>query len=158
AGGSVTLNVSGGTTYTWTPASSLSNANSPSPVASPTANTVYSVTATSAAGCVSTSPTIASVTVNPIPTLSLSPSSTYTMCSGLSVGLSVSGALSYTWSPATGLSNANSATPTASPGTTTDYTVIGTDANGCSSNASTVATVSVSPSPTLVPTADFSSV
>ncbi|MGZ3942583.1 MAG: DUF7948 domain-containing protein, partial [Bacteroidia bacterium] len=45
------------------------------------------------------------------------------VCRGISVQLHASGGLSYTWSPATGLSNPNSANPTATPTATTIYTV-----------------------------------
>jgi gliding motility-associated-like protein len=38
------LQASGGTSYTWSPAGSLSNANSANPIATPNATTVYSVT------------------------------------------------------------------------------------------------------------------
>ncbi|MCC6372743.1 MAG: gliding motility-associated C-terminal domain-containing protein, partial [Bacteroidia bacterium] len=43
-GKNVTLNASGGTTYTWLPAGSLNNNQLASPVATPTANTVYTIT------------------------------------------------------------------------------------------------------------------
>ena len=43
-GTSVTITAAGGTTYTWTPAGSLSNANIANPVATPAATTTYFVT------------------------------------------------------------------------------------------------------------------
>ncbi len=48
------------------------------------------------------------------------------VCNGNGVQLSVSGAATYEWSPAAGLSNPFSATPTANPTVTTTYRVIGT--------------------------------
>ncbi len=45
------INPIGQLTYVWTPPTGLSDPNSPNPVASPTETTVYTVTATSAAGC-----------------------------------------------------------------------------------------------------------
>lgn len=54
-----------------------------------------------------------------------------TICRGNSVQLQASGGVSYQWSPATGLSASSGASVTASPTSTTNYTVTGTDANGC---------------------------
>lgn len=51
-----------------------------------------------------------------------------TLCTNGSVALQASGATSYQWSPATGLSCTDCANPIASPTQTTTYTVIGTSA------------------------------
>ncbi|MCC9138774.1 DUF6443 domain-containing protein [Pontibacter silvestris] len=80
------------------------------------------------------------ITVNPAPQLNIT--STYVrFLSGKGGQLSVTGAESYSWSPTTGLSNANSSNPTVtltntgnSP-VTYSYTVTGQNANGCSSTA-----------------------
>ena len=48
-----------------------------------------------------------------------------TITQGQSVQLSVSGATNYLWTPSTGLSDPTSATPIASPSTTTTYSVTG---------------------------------
>lgn len=66
------------------------------------------------------------------------------VCPGNSIVLTASGATSYTWSPATGLSAVNGATVTATPSVTTNYTVTGTQT---SCTGSIVATVSVNPLP-----------
>lgn len=55
-----------------------------------------------------------------------------TLCSGTSVRLSAAGAIAYTWSPATGLDDPSSASPIASPATTTTYIVTGLYNDGCS--------------------------
>jgi gliding motility-associated-like protein len=81
-----------------------------------------------------------SVTVNTIPTITVSPSS-YTIVVGGSVTLTASGGSTYSWSPTTGLSNSNTSSVTASPSSTISYTVTGTSAGGCSNTA--VATVTV---------------
>jgi hypothetical protein len=71
-------------------------------------------------------------------------------CTNPSVALngSASGgtpAYSYSWSPTTGLSNPNIANPTASPSSTTIYTLTVTDAASCTSSASTTITVNNTP-------------
>lgn len=138
AGSSVGLSASGGTTYSWSPATGLSATNVANPTASPAATTIYTVTVTNANGCSDTDDV--TVTVNALPNVSGGANQTF--CIGGSAQLSASGAVSYIWSPASGLSSTSISNPLASPGTTTTYTVTGTDANGCS-NTSTV-TVNVS--------------
>lgn len=54
-----------------------------------------------------------------------------TICFGTSIGLSASGGFTYNWTPPTGLSSTSIYNPTASLTSTTTYTVIGTDTNGC---------------------------
>jgi gliding motility-associated-like protein len=49
-----------------------------------------------------------------------------------SVQLNVTGGINFYWSPALGLSCSNCSDPIATPITTTEYVVTGTDANGCS--------------------------
>ena len=68
-------------------------------------------------------------------------------CAGTSVVISASGAQAYLWSPAAGLSSTVTASVTASPATTTNYIVRGTDNNGCS-NTDTI-TVTRNPKPTV---------
>ena len=102
------------------------------------------VTETNASGCVGTQQTL-TVTVNAPPTVTITPSGSTTFCSGGSVGLTAGGASTYNWSPATGLSGTTDASVTASPTTTTTYTVTGTDANGCQNTAQVTVTVNSPP-------------
>lgn len=62
-------------------------------------------------------------------------------------GNSDNGALTYTWSPATGLSNTTGASVTATVSTETTYTVTGTDPAGCT--ATDQITVTINPEVTL---------
>ncbi|MBS1612939.1 MAG: PKD domain-containing protein, partial [Bacteroidetes bacterium] len=67
------------------------------------------------------------------------------MCEGASAQLSASGGVAYVWTPASNISNANIANPTATPASTTAYSVDVTDANGCVNTFTE--TVTVNPNP-----------
>jgi serine protease len=77
------------------------------------------------------------VTVNANPTVDVSPLD-QTICPGGSVNLSASGASSYVWSPATGLSGTTGTNVTATPSTTTTYSVVGTQGSCSSSSEVTI--------------------
>jgi gliding motility-associated-like protein len=62
-------------------------------------------------------------------------------CTTTSKALSASGGVSYSWSPATGLSATNIANPIATPTVTTTYTVTVTSENGCTASDSVVVSV-----------------
>ena len=53
-GGSVQLNASGATSYTWSPSSSLNCSDCSNPIASPNENTVYMVIGQNSGGCIDT--------------------------------------------------------------------------------------------------------
>ena len=127
------LTASGGVSYTWSPAATLSNSTIGDPVASPTASTTYYVTATNAFGC--TNRDSIRVTLYPAPPINAGPDTSVCRAGSnfhTSVQLTATGGISYVWSPAAGLSNPNIANPIATPpaGNQT-YSVTGTDANGC---------------------------
>ena len=136
AGSSTTLTATGGGTYLWSTANLKGSNNASVTVSMSGVNTV---TVTGANGCI----TIASIstTVLALPVLTVSPTST-TICSGTSVTLNASGALTYTWMP--GGSTINPLV--VSPLTTAVYTVIGKN-NNCS--ATKTISINVLPSPTV---------
>jgi gliding motility-associated-like protein len=138
------LNAGGAATYSWTPATGLSATNVASVVANPAATTSYTVTGISASGCTNTATT--SVLVNPTPTVNVTLG---TVCNGASAPLTASGASTYTWSPATGLSATTGANVNANPATTTAYTINATDANGCTGIGTTTVTVISNPTVTV---------
>jgi subtilisin-like proprotein convertase family protein len=140
-GGNATLIASGAATYSWSPTTGLSATTGSTVTASPTATTLYTITGTS--GPCTASQTVL-VIVNPIPVVSIAPHAA--ICAGGNTVLTASGATSYSWSPATGLSSTTGSSVTASPSSTTMYTVTGTT-DGCSS--SQTVTVNVTPSPVL---------
>lgn len=144
--GSTTILVaSGGTggTYTWLPATGLSATTGSTVIASPTVNTVYTVTWSNGAGCSATQTT--SVTIIASPIISVTPPAT-SICAGGTTTLVASGATggTYTWSPSTGLSSPTGATVTANPTATTTYTV-NWSSSGCTSSTEIVVTVTAPP-------------
>ena len=143
AGASVTLTGGGASTYAWS--GGVTNAVSFVPVST----TTYTVTGTSAAGCVNTATT--TVTVNPLPTVFAS-SSPGTICVGGSSTITASGATTYAWMPG----NLTGASITVSPTATTTYTVTGTNANGCINTATR--TITVNPLPIVTATSTSAAV
>ncbi len=203
------LTASGGTSYTWSPATNISNSLTASPAVNPTATTVYTVqidnnsagytcsktlttqvtvfpkpisafnytanpcgggvnffdqsppiisswqwtlaptitstvqnpynfynnggsqtitlVVTNTFGCTDTSKVVTSVIVPPPLTIN----SNSTICLGNKAQLHATGGISYTWSPAASLSNANSANPFATPTISTQYSVVITTSNNC---------------------------
>jgi gliding motility-associated-like protein len=125
---------SGSNTYTWSPSGGSAN----SATVSPTSNTTYTL---NAANGVCTASTTAAVTVTPTPTVSITGNTN--ICSGNSTVLTGASAANYSWNPGGATTN----TITVSPGAgATNYTLTGY--NGVCT-ASTVATVSVTATPTV---------
>jgi hypothetical protein len=87
-------------------------------------------------------------TVNPSPTVTVTPN-TGSIClpGGSPVTLTANGGVSYTWSPTTGLTPTTGSPVSANPAATTTYTVTGTDASGCTGTAT--ATITVGQNPTI---------
>lgn len=73
-----------------------------------------------------------------------------TICEGDSGLLQASGGITYSWTPASGLSNTSVSDPIAGPSDTTKYYVLVSDADGCQSTDSVLVKVNHN-----VPTADF---
>jgi hypothetical protein len=122
-----TITPSGANTYTYSNGSNT---------VSPTITSSYSVTGTSAEGCLSDTIAVSTVTVNNLPIVTAI-SNNSMICIGEVALLKSNGATTYSWS--NGLTNATiSITPTV----TTTYTVSGIDANGCINTA--IVTQSVS--------------
>ena len=122
-----------GTSIVWSPSTSLSNANIPNPLATPTTTTTYYVTATR--NLCEAKDTV-TVTVNPVPVANAGPDST--ICFGRTINLTGSGGGQYTWLPASGLNNPAVANPPVKPAQTTPYYLQVTGANGCKSRYDTV--------------------
>jgi gliding motility-associated-like protein len=136
----VTITASGADSYIWSPATNLNTTTGNQVIASPTANTTYTVQGTSTAGCISSEQVV--VTVGQPPVIVVNDAST---CEGDSITIVASGANTYVWTPATGLNTNSGAQVNASPLTTTTYTVEGADANGCKRSAQLTVTVAAAP-------------
>jgi hypothetical protein len=104
------------------------------------------VSVTATYSCGTSLPATFSVYVLPPPTVSIPTATPATICSGSVVTLVGSGAVSYTLLPG----NLVGPSPfTVTPQTSTTYSLIGTDANGCVSVNSALASINVVPSPTV---------
>jgi hypothetical protein len=127
-GSSSTLTASGATSYVWT-GNGLSATTGTSVIATPTAagTYIYQVTGTSS-GCSETA--AISVTVSPLPTVQITQNDT-AICTGASIQLNATGAVTYAWTPATYLNATNTATVTSMPAAAIIYTVTGSNAGGC---------------------------
>ncbi|MBK7762801.1 MAG: gliding motility-associated C-terminal domain-containing protein [Bacteroidetes bacterium] len=121
-GDSVQLFASGGASYLWSPNTNISQINMPNPYVFPTSSTTYTVIGTDATGCTGTSEVTIDVRVDPKLTVTKSGDAE---CNQHAIQLNVSGAETYTWSPASILSNANSANPIANINQTTTFIVTG---------------------------------
>jgi hypothetical protein len=132
AGTAFTLTPTGAATYTYTGPGTA--------IVSPTTTTTYSVTGFSSFGCSSASPAVTTITVIPLPVVSVPDA---TICTGSSYLINPSGASSYNL-----FGVFNPVTPTA----TSVYSVTGTSSVGCVSQISTY-TVTLLPLPTVAVTA-----
>lgn len=128
-GSSASLTATGAGSYSWSSGDNTANI-----VVSPIVNTTYIVTG-SVSGCSATDDLV--VSVNNLPTLIVSGDTT--VCSGTSVNLTVSGAVTYDWS-----TGQTSTVVTVTPPSTTTYTVTGTTAT-CSASEDIVVTVNTIP-------------
>lgn len=111
------LTASGANSYTWSTFETTSTINQ-----SPTVTTTYTVVGVDVNGCYNYTTSV--ITVNSLPPLT---ANNATICVGQqTASLLASGANSYTWS--TGETTPNNSQ---SPGSTTTFTVVGLDLNGC---------------------------
>ncbi len=73
------------------------------------------------------------------------------VCFGESIDITASGALTYSWSPATELNTTTGATVTSTPTADISYIVTGTDVNGCTNTATANITILPCATPTMDP-------
>lgn len=126
-GSTITLQGSGIDSFSWHPGNLLNDSTITNPIA--TLQTTTTFTITSVLGQCSTTDSV-TIAVNPLPQIDAGNDSS--LCIGNSIQLQASGGVSYQWQPANSLNDSLVADPLATPAATTQYTVTGTDANGCS--------------------------
>lgn len=129
---STTLTATGGSTYLWSTGATVASIT-----VNPSSGTNYIVTVTSTNGC-SNSDTVR-VNVNALPVASAG--FDQVICNGTTATLSASGGVNYQWSPG----GATTQTIYVNPTIASTYSVLVTDANGCT-NLDTVK-VSINPTP-----------
>lgn len=141
-GDTTTLTATGGQTYSWSPQDSLSNPNNAITLAYPSLTTEYIVSVTDINGCIQSDSVV--ITVNGLPDISAGLD--VAICIGDSTQLNAIGGDTYVWTPTIDLSNPNIANPWASSVATTNYSVLVTDANGCTDTDTVLVTVNNLPS------------
>ena len=138
-GDSVNVIATGALTYSWSPLTNNSSPNNDSTSLFPSINTSFSVIGTDQYLCKDTATIV--ISVNPLPIINVTPA-VDTICMNGTTILTASGGISYTWTPTSGLSQSTGSTVTASPSVPTSYIVVGTDANSCSNEDSSLIFVS----------------
>ena len=133
-----------GNTYQWEPTTGVGDAYAATPMVSPNTETEYEVTVTSADGCEAVDTVV--VSVNGLP--QVFPGNNQTISYGQSVTLggnpsaSGNGPFNYNWSPSnSGLNGYSLSNPSATPLSTTTYTLHVSDGNGCSNTNDVTITV-----------------
>jgi gliding motility-associated-like protein len=139
-GDTATLIATGGISYSWTPSTTINNTTTNSPQVYPDNTITYYVSVTDINGCVNKDSLLVNV-------FRITASPDTSICEGDSIQLFAIGpnALSYSWTPVTGLNNPALQNPLASPNATTTYTVSATDINLCSDISNVSVTVNTKP-------------
>jgi hypothetical protein len=133
-GASASFTAYGAINYSWSPAAGITPQGSATVTATPTANTIYTVTG-SIPSCTQIGTTTLNLAIIQSPSLSITPSQT--VAPGTVLSLTCGGAFTYSWSPG----GSNNTNILISPTVTTIYTVTGASNQGCTSSITTTVTV-----------------
>ncbi|MFL5753337.1 MAG: PKD domain-containing protein, partial [Bacteroidia bacterium] len=129
--------------FSWTPAASVSNPALNNPMVTPPATTIYTLTVTDTVYGCKAKDTI-NIILGPIavtaPNISVTCGSSGNITATPPAGNFIA-PLTYSWTPASGLSATTGATVTANPTVTTTYYVTMTTGNGCSGSDPATVTV-----------------
>lgn len=126
-GDTALLSASGALTYTWYPSSYASNPNNSSTLVFPPDTTAFIVVGEDANGCKGRDTVM--VYIMPLPPID--GGGPYFICVDDTIQMIATGALTYTWTPSSHLSDPNNDTTLAWPPSTTTYYVEGTNTYGC---------------------------
>lgn len=144
-----------GISFSWSPTSSLLNANTLNPIAFPARNTEYVLSALDNKGC--PKPGTDTVLVSVLPRIVPFAGNDTSVVVGQPLQLNAEGGVSYLWTPATGLNNPNIKNPIAiyseEDGNTIRYTVEVFNEIGCSDSAFITVTVFQTAPSVFVPSA-----
>lgn len=124
-------------TYSWDPASDLSNSSILDPIFDGNTSTIFTLTATSPIGCKGDD----NVLMNVIPSDFLVVQGDVSICPNDTATLLVGGGVKYLWQPSYYVSDSNAASVKAFPISTTTFYVYGYDAKGCLDTAKTTVVV-----------------
>lgn len=127
-------------TYNWSPAPG--GGQGTSTATGLIAGTTYTVSVSGAYSCIT--PATATVTIGGVTPFIVDAGINTTLCFGTATTLNGSpstAGYTYNWSPAAGLSNTAIYNPVANPTTSTTYTLVVTDSNGCTNTDNVVITV-----------------
>jgi gliding motility-associated-like protein len=138
-GSNATLTAFGASSYTWSPAGSLSSSTGSLVIANPAATTVYSIIGTSL-NCNSETQT---VTVSPQIIIAIT--GNQSICFGKKITLNAGGGNKYLWAPSESLNSSTSSEVIASPSVTTIYTVNISNNGICGKTATVLVTVNPKP-------------
>ena len=126
-----------GYTYQWQSSAdnvtftNITNATSQNYSAIVNSTTYYQCILTCSASGLSVTSAVLTATINPLPTITITPANNGYFCGAAGQTLTANGASTYTWAPAASLDASTGTLVTSSVSTPTTYTVTGTDANGC---------------------------
>lgn len=130
-------NLASGYSYQWQSSSdnitwtNINTATTQNYSANLTSTTYYQCILTCTSSSQSVTSTLLTATINPLPTITITPANNGYFCGGAGQTLTANGASTYSWTPAASLDASSGSVVTSNVSTPTTYTVTGTDANGC---------------------------
>lgn len=137
--------VTGATSYTWTLPGGWTGTSTTASITTTVGSTGGTISVTANNTCGSSTAQTLAVTVNPIPTATITPAGTTTFCAGGSVVLNANTGTGYSWAWFQGATPVGTNSSSYTANATGNYTVQIT-ANGCSAT-STAVSVTVNPAP-----------
>jgi CHRD domain/Bacterial Ig domain/PKD-like domain/Ig-like domain CHU_C associated/CS domain len=147
AGNTLNLTSGGGTSYAWAGPNTFTSTDQNPSIASVmvSATGTYTVTVTNVNGCTNTATT--AVVINALPTATATNNSP--ICSGVTLQLTGGGVGTYLWNGPSGYTSTDQSPsiPSATASMSGTYTITVTNANGCTSTATTSVTVNPVVSP-----------